>query len=137
MRKLLSVFAVLLLLVSCGKKEDSGLEELRQSQIEPLQESSELNIEMIEYEGEYKGEIKGKKIDLKIESESFEITENGRHAFGNWMKVNDGTIIELNPKSGTVDTRFYSWSDKDSWMALTDSLTIPDVEEFLKRITDQ
>lgn len=127
---------ILLLAVSCGKKEENPADVLSKSQIESLQESATLNTENIQYEGTYKGSIKGKKVELKIEDDSFEISENGKQAFGNWLIVDDGTIIELNAKSGTVNNRFYSWSDKDSWMALTDSLTVPEIEEFLKRVPE-
>ncbi len=124
------------LLFSCGNKDGNTEGELSESQIESMEESSQINSENIEYEGTFKGKIKGKEVELKINGESFEVTENGKRAHGSWSKVDDGTIIELEPKSGNVVVKNYGWSDNDTWVALTDSLTYPDNEEFLKRIPD-
>lgn len=124
------------LFLSCGNKDGDTDGELSKSQIESMEETSQINSENIEYEGTFKGKIKGKEIELKINGESFEVTENGKRAHGSWSKVDDGTIIELEPKSGSVVVKNYGWSDNDTWVALTDSLTYPDNEEFLKRIPD-
>lgn len=136
MNKLYIVVISGFLVLSCGNKEGDAEGELSKSQIESMEETSQINSENIEYEGTFKGKIKGKEIQLKINGESFEITENGKRAHGSWSKVDDGTIIELEPKSGNVVVKNYGWSDNDTWVALTDSLTYPDNEEFLKRIPD-
>ncbi len=136
MNKLYIVALSGFLFLSCGNKDGDADGELSKSQIESMEETSQINSENIEYEGTFKGEIKGKEIELKINGESFEVTENGKRAHGSWSKVDDGTIIELEPKSGSVVVKNYGWSDNDTWVALTDSLTYPDNEEFLKRIPD-
>lgn len=126
------------LIISCGNKEQTIEGELSQDEIEIMEETSQINSEEIDYEGTFKGKIKGKDIQLKINGESFEITENGKRAHGNWSKVDDGTIIELEPKSGTVSIKHYGWSDNDTWIAMKgqDSLSYIIPEEYLKRIPD-
>lgn len=124
------------MLVSCGNKEETAPGELSKSDIENMEETSQINSEEIDYEGTFKGKIKGKEIELKLDGESFEITENGKRAHGSWAKLNDGTSIELKPDNGTISVKVYGYSDNDTWVALTDSATYPENEEFLKRIPD-
>ncbi|HLV24160.1 MAG TPA: hypothetical protein VKY36_05215 [Moheibacter sp.] len=138
MKKIYTVLLTGFLITSCGNKEQTPEGELSEEQIEIMEETSQINSEEIEYEGTFKGKIQGKEIQLKINGESFEITENGKRAHGDWSKVDDGTIIELEPKSGTVSIKHYGWSDNDTWVAMTgkDSLTYIEPEEYLKRIPD-
>lgn len=134
MRKLLVPVFVGLLLVSCGGKEDVQEGELTQEQIEILEENSQINQDQIEYEGTFKGKIKGKDVQLKLNGDTFEITEGSSRSQGNWSKVDDGTVIELEPKSGKVSVKYYGFSDNETWVALSDSMTYPEPEEYLKRI---
>lgn len=123
------------MLISCGKKDtESG--DLSASDIETIEETSQINSGEIDYEGTFRGKIKGKEIELKLDGDTFEINENGKRAHGNWSRLDDGTSIELEPKSGTVSVKFYGYSDNDTWVALTDSATYPQNEEYLKRIPD-
>ncbi|MGB6084747.1 hypothetical protein [Moheibacter sp.] len=124
------------LMLSCGSKEEKVEGDLSQEDIEILEENSQINSEEINYEGSFKGKIQGKEIELKLNGESFEVTQNGRRAHGSWSKVDDGTIIELEPKSGSLNVKHYGWSDNDTWVALTDSLTYIEPEQLLKRIPD-
>ncbi|MBA5630584.1 hypothetical protein [Moheibacter lacus] len=127
-----------ILMVSCGEKEKLADGELSQETIESMEETSLVNSEEISYEGTFKGKINGKETELKLNGDTFETSENGKRAHGNWSKVDDGTIIELEPKSGTVAIKFYGWSDNDTWVAMTgkDSLTYIEPEQYLKRIPD-
>lgn len=134
MRKLLVPVFVGLLLVSCGGKEDVQEGELTQEQIEILEENSQINQDQIEYEGAFKGKIKGKDVQLKLNGDTFEITEGSSRSQGNWSKVDDGTVIELEPKSGKVSVKYYGFSDNETWVALSDSMTYPEPEDYLKRI---
>lgn len=134
MRKLLVPVFVGLLLVSCGGKEDVQKGDLTQEQIEILEENSQINQDQIEYEGTFKGKIKGKDVQLKLNGDTFEITEGSSRSQGNWSKVDDGTVIELEPKSGKVSVKYYGFSDNETWVALSDSMTYPEPEEYLKRI---
>ena len=134
MRKLLVPVFVGLLLVSCGGKEDVQEGDLTQEQIEILEENSQINQDQIEYEGTFKGKIKGKDVQLKLNRDTFEITEGSSRSQGNWSKVDDGTVIELEPKSGKVSVKYYGFSDNETWVALSDSMTYPEPEEYLKRI---
>ena len=134
---LLPVFAGLLLF-SCGSKEELDKNDLTQEEIESLDESSLINSDEINYEGTFKGKIQGKDVQLELNGESFELTENGKRAHGNWSKIDDGTIIELEPKGGSVSIKNYQWSDNDTWVAMSgkDSLTYLEPEQYLKRIPD-
>lgn len=123
-----------LFLISCGGKEEVQEGDLTQDQQEMLEENSQMNSEDISYEGTFKGKIKGKDVQLKLNGESFEMTENGNRAHGSWSKVDDGTVIELEPKGGKVTVKFYGFSDNETWVALSDSMTYPEPEEYLKRI---
>ena len=136
MRKFYITILSCFLILSCGTKEEVVEGELTQEEIEILEETSQINTEEIKYEGSFKGEIQGKKIELKLNGDAFELTEDGRRAHGNWSKVDDGTIIELEPKGGNVAVRYYGWSDNDTWVAMKgpDSLTYIMPEEYLKRI---
>lgn len=136
MKKLLILLSAGLLIISCGKKENTAPGELSETDIENMEETSQINSDEIDYEGTFKGKIKGKEVELKLDGESFEITENGKRAHGNWSKLDDGTMIELEPKSGSVSVKILGYSDNDTWVALTDSATYPDNEEYLKRIPD-
>lgn len=138
MKKIYTVILTGFLIVSCNSKDQTHEGELTEEQIEIMEETSQINSEEIEYEGTFKGKIQGKEIQLKINGETFEITENGKRAHGDWSKVDDGTIIELEPKSGTVSIKHYGWSDNDTWVAMTgtDSLNYIEPEEYLKRIPD-
>lgn len=136
MKKIYVVVLSTLLTVACSSKEEKVDNGLSQKDIENLQETSQLNSDQIEYEGKFKGKIKGKEIELTINDDSFDISENGKKAHGDWAIVNDGSTIELEPSSGTVSVRYYGISDNDTWIALTDSATYPDNEEFIKRIPD-
>lgn len=134
MKKIIILSIGLFFLISCNTKEEKIEGELSQSDIANMEESSEMNVEDINYEGAFKGTVKGKEIELKLGGESFELFENGKRAHGSWAKVNDGTIIELEPKGGKVPVKFFGYSDNDTWIALDDSLQVPVKEEFLKRI---
>ncbi|MET3731251.1 hypothetical protein [Moheibacter stercoris] len=134
MRKLLVPVFVGLLLVSCGGKEEVQEGDLTQEQVEILEENSQINQDQIEYEGTFKGKIKGKDVQLKLNGDTFEITEGSSRSQGNWSKVDDGTVIELEPKSGKVSVKYYGFSDNETWVALSDSMTYPEPEEYLKRI---
>lgn len=136
MKKLLILLGAGIMTVSCGKKEDTAPGELSTSDIENMQETSQINSEEIKYEGTFKGKIKGKDVELKLDGETFELTENGKRAHGNWSKLDDGTMIELEPKSGNISVKVLGYSDNDTWVTLTDSATYPQNEEYLKRIPD-
>src|SRR5690606_27974163 len=127
-----------ILVASCGEKEKLAEGELSKETIESMEETSLINSEEINYEGTFKGKINGKEIELKLNGDTFESTENGKRAFGNRSKVDDGTIIELGPKSGNVSVKYYGWSDNDPWVAMTGkaSLTYMEPEQYLKRIPD-
>ncbi len=134
MKKLLILLSSGIMLISCGKKDVNADGELSKSDIENMEETSQINSEKIEYEGSFRGKIKGKEVELKLNGDEFEITENGKRAHGSWSKLDDGTSIELEPKGGSVSVKFYGYSDNDTWVALTDSATYPQNEEYLKRI---
>jgi len=136
MKKLIITLFSTFLLISCNSKEENTKEELSKSDITNLEETSEINIENIDYEGTFRGKINGKDIELKLDGESFELLENGKRAHGGWVKVNDGTVIKLEPKGGNISVEYYGYSDNDTWVALNDSLQIPEKEEFIKRIPD-
>lgn len=135
MKKLLILLSAGIL-ISCGEKENTPPGELSKSHIESMEETSQINSDEIKYEGTFKGKIKGKEIELKLEGDNFEIIENGKRIHGSWSRLNDGTSIELEPRSGSVSVRFYGYSDNDTWVALTDNATYPENEEYLKRIPD-
>lgn len=136
MRKLVVPVFVGLLLVSCGGKEEIQEGDLTQEQVETHEENSQINQDQIEYEGTFKGKIKGKDVQLKLNGDTYEITEGSSRSQGNWSKVDDGTVIELEPKSGKVSVKYYGFSDNETWVALSDSMTYPEPEEYLKRIPD-
>lgn len=136
MKKLCILLSSGILLISCGKKEKTVDGELSQTAIESLEETSQMNSEDIEYEGTFRGKIKGKEIELKLDGDTFELIENGKRIHGSWSKLNDGTSIELEPASGSVSVKFYGYSDNDTWVALSDSATYLQNEEYLKRIPD-
>jgi len=127
-----------LFLFSCGSKNETVEGELSEEQIEALEENAQINLDQIKYEGTYKGKIQGKEIVLKLEDDSFELTENGQKVRGAWSKIDDGTVIELEPKSGKVSIRHYNWSDNDTWVAMEgkDSLFYLEPEQYLKRVSD-
>jgi len=136
MKRILIPLIAGILVISCEKKEKLAEGELSEETIESMEATSQINSEEIRYEGTFKGKINGKETQLKLNGDTFEISENGKRAYGNWSKVDDGTIIELEPKSGTVSIQFYGWSDNDTWVAMKgpDSLTYIMPEEYLKRI---
>lgn len=136
MKKLLILLSIGMMIVSCGKKENIAPGELSETDIENMEETSQINSEKIEYEGTFKGKIKGKDVELKIDGDKFELTENGKRAHGSWAKLDDGTNIELEPIGGTVTVKVYGYSDNDTWVAMNDDATLPEVEEYLKRIPD-
>lgn len=134
MKKTLILLSFGIMVISCGKKEDTAPGELSETDIENMEETSQINSDEIDYEGTFKGKIKGKDVELKLDGETFEMTENGKRAHGNWSKLDDGTMIELEPKSGNVSVTILGYSDNDTWVALTDSATYPVNQEYLKRI---
>lgn len=136
MKKLCILLSSGILLISCREKEKTVDGELSQTAIESLEETSQMNSEDIEYEGTFRGKIKGKEIELKLDGDTFELIENGKRIHGSWSKLNDGTSIELEPASGSVSVKFYGYSDNDTWVALSDSATYLQNEEYLKRIPD-
>lgn len=138
MKKLILPIFAGIMLISCGEKENLAEGELSKETIESMDETAQINSEEIKYEGSFKGKINGKETTLKLNGDTFESSENGKRAHGNWSKVDDGTIIELEPKSGSVIVKYYGWSDNDTWVAMTgkDSLTYMEPEQFLKRIPD-
>lgn len=136
MKKILILLSCGILTISCGKKENTAPGELSETDIENMEETSQINSDKIKYEGTFKGKIKGKEVELKIDGDTFEITENGKRAHGSWSKLGDGTNIELEPKGGSVSVKVYGYSDNDTWVAMNDDATLPEVEEYLKRIPD-
>src|SRR5690606_40301441 len=93
------------LMLSCGSKEEKVEGDLSQEDIEILEENSQINSEEINYEGSFKGKIQGKEIELKLNGESFEVTQNGRRAHGSWSKVDDGTIIRSEEHTSELQSR--------------------------------
>ncbi|MFV0304528.1 MAG: hypothetical protein ACK5IC_03475 [Moheibacter sp.] len=136
MKKMIVLGLLGLFFTACGSKEEKNNEELSPSDIENITQTSQMNIEEISYEGTFKGKVKGKEVELKIDDSDFEISESGRKAKGTWSIINDGATVELEPTSGSVRVKYYGVSDNDTWVALTDSATYPDTEEYLKRIPD-
>ena len=135
MNKLLIIISVALF-SACSPKEESPDGELNQSQIADMQESAEVNIQNIEYDGTYRGKIDGKDLELKLDGNSFEIIQSEKRSHGTWAKVNDATTIVLEPQSGKIPLKYLGYSDEKTWVVLSDSMTIPDNEQFLKRIPD-
>lgn len=121
---------------ACSPKEENPDGELSQSEIANLQESAEVNVQSIEYDGAYRGKINGKDLELKLDGNSFEIIQNEKRSHGTWAKVNDATTIVLEPQSGKIPLKYLGYSDEKTWVVLSDSMTIPDNEQFLKRIPD-
>ncbi|MFA7687296.1 MAG: hypothetical protein WCY25_05465 [Moheibacter sp.] len=136
MKKILMLLGSGIILWSCGEKQTTIEGELSETDIERMEETSQMNSDAIEYEGTFKGKIKGNEIELKLDGDTFEIIENGKRIHGSWSRLNDGTSIELEPDNGKISVRFYGYSDNDTWVALTDSATYPQNEEYLKRIPD-
>lgn len=136
MKKLLILISTGVLMIGCGEKENTHPGELSKDEIESLEETSLMNSDEIKYEGTFRGKIKGKDIELKLNGDSFEIIENGKRIHGSWSRLDDGTSIELEPKGGKLSVKYYGYSDNDTWVALTDSATFPQNEEYLKRIPD-
>ncbi|HUH35198.1 MAG TPA: hypothetical protein VL022_05130 [Moheibacter sp.] len=132
-KQIIGMLCISFTVFSCGEKEETPTGELNAEQIESLNMDAKINFEEIKYEGVYEGTIKGKEIKLTLKSESFDFAENGKKASGDWSVVDDGTIIELEPKSGTVSTRFFGYSDENTWVALSDSMTYVEPEEYLNR----
>ena len=137
MKKLVVTILVTSFLFSCGEKEQKNTEDMSIEQSTTAEETSLYDPENINYEGVFQGKINNKEVELKIKGETFEITENGKRANGDWTKVDDGTIIGLEPKSGSISVKNYSISDNNTWVALSDSLTLLEPEQFLKRTSDK
>lgn len=133
MKKQIIIVLIGIASVACNSKIELPEGELSPEQIEALNEDAVVGVEDIKYEGTYEGEIRGKKVKLTLESDSFQVSENDKKAHGDWSRVDDGTIIELEPTSGSVTVQFYGYSDDKTWIALSDSLTYPDKEEFIIR----
>src|SRR5690606_41751133 len=85
MNKLLIIISVALF-SACSPKEESPDGELNQSQIADMQESAEVNIQDIEYDGTYRGKIDGKDLELKLDGNSFEIIQSEKRSHGTWAK---------------------------------------------------
>lgn len=136
MNKLISTLLVAAFLFSCGEKEIKTSEDLTLEENISAEDASLYDSENIKYEGTFQGKIKNKEVELKINGDDFEITENGKKAKGNWTKVDDGTIIGLEPTSGTVSVKNYGFSDNNTWVALSDSLTYLEPEQYLKRTSE-
>lgn len=134
MNKILIAIFFGLLIVSCGSKDTESKDQTGTENQFDISDDGEIRVEEIVYKGLYKGEINGKEVELKIDDESFSATENGKKINGNWEKVNDGTIIGLRPKSGKMSVANYVYSDSETWIALTDSLTYIEPEQYLKRV---
>lgn len=130
---ILSILALSLSFISC-KEEKIEEDALSHEDIESLNDTSLYNASEINYEGTYEGNIKGKEVILTITDEGFEVSEGGKKALGTWVRIDDGTIIELSPSSGNVAVKFYGWSDNDNWIALSDEGEYPEKEEFLHRV---
>lgn len=122
--------------ISCSSnEEDKGRNGMSHEEVEVMEENSILNSDEIQYLGHYTGQIKGKEVELIIKDDQFEVHENGKKAYGEWSKVDDGSIIELNPNSGKVEIKHYAFSDQNTWVALTDSLTYIEPEQLLERVS--
>lgn len=120
-------------LLSCNSKTGNTEDVLTPEQIEVLDEHGRIGVESIEYEGVYQGEINGNKIKLTLESNSFELLENDKKSKGDWSRIDDGTIIELLPESGSLSVRYFGYSDENTWIVLSDSMTYVEPEQFLIR----
>lgn len=137
MNKLIATLLVTAFLYSCGEKEVKTSEDLTIEESIDTDETSLYDSENINYQGTFQGKIKNKEVELKIKGETFEISENGKKATGNWTVVDDGTIIGLEPTSGSVSVKNYGFSDNNTWVALSDSLTYLEPEQYLKRTSDK
>lgn len=120
-------------LLSCNSQTEKPADVLSPEEIEVLDEHGRIGVESIEYEGSYQGEINGKKMKLTLDSNSFELLENENETKGDWSRIDDGTIIELIPERGSASIRYLSFSDEDTWVILSDSMTYVQPEQFLIR----
>jgi len=133
MKKILTLVFIGFLAFSCGKKDQKNTDSAGNVEYAADEDEENVNPENIQYKGTYKGKINGKEVELIINDETFNMSENGRHANGSWQKVNDGTIMGLSVKSGKISVKNWAYSDSNTWVALTDSLTYFEPEQYLKR----
>lgn len=134
MKKILTFIFIGFLAFSCGKKDQKTAVSIGNVEFAADEDEENANPENIQYKGTYKGRINGKEVELIINDETFNISENGKHANGSWQKVNDGTIMGLSVKNGKISVKNWAYSDDSTWVALTDSLTYFEPEQYLKRV---
>lgn len=120
-------------LLSCNSKTENPDDVLTPEQIEVLDENGRIAVEDIKYEGTYEGEVNGKKMKLTLESNSFLLLENDKETKGDWARIDDGSIIELLPETGRVSVKYFSYSDENTWVVLSDSMSYVEPEQFLNR----
>lgn len=130
MKKLVVAVLGVLVLNSCGKNDSDANTEFDEFE---MMDNSTNYLSEITYEGTYQGKINNNEVELTLTDDDFEIQEGSKKIIGNWNMVNDGSIIELEPKKGKIKVRHYALSDNDTWVALTDSLTYIEPEQILRR----
>lgn len=133
MNKILGIILMGCLLFSCGNNNADRTKNGEYGMLSGEMDNDTETPEDINFEGVYKGEINGKKVILEIKGDTFSMTENGNKVSGSWQQVDDGTILGLQPKTGNLTVRNFAYSDQDTWVALTDSLTYIEPEQYLKR----
>ena len=106
MKKIIIPFLSAFLLFSCGSKNNQHEDDLSEEEITNLEATSLNTIEEIQYKGKFEGTIKNKKVELTINDEKFNLTENGKEISGKWAKVDDGNTIELIPEKGKLKLNF-------------------------------
>ena len=103
-----------------------------------LEKNSVFTNETLIYKGTFEGKYFGDKVVLKLTDNDFYVEYKGKTYGGEWVKKDDGSLMEIETKKNKLPFQFLRWSDNSEIMILNeDGLADDNGENYLKRVTEK
>ena len=125
---------------SCKKDivVDKGSEGLSHEDVLSLEKNSVFTNETLIYKVTFEGKYFGDKVVLKLTDNDFYVEYKGKTYEGEWVKKDDGSLMEIETKRNKLPFQFLRWSDNSEIMILNeDGLADDNGENYLKRVTEK
>lgn len=125
---------------SCKKEvvADKSSEGLSHEDVLSLEKNSVFTNEALIYKGTFEGKYFGDKVVLKLTDNDFFVEYKGKNYKGEWVKKDDGSLMEIETKKNKLPFQFMRWSDNSEIMILNeDGLADDNGENYLIRVTEK
>lgn len=125
-----------LIFVQCKKQEDRSSSGLSHEDVVSLEQNSVFSSETLVYDGIFKGNYEGEQIVLVLrKNNKYRLEYRNKEYQGEWVKTDEGALMELDTKKNNLPFQFFRWSDNSEIMILNSNGMADDKgENYLTRI---